>query len=930
MADREELQKRYGYHAMSNKVEQADRSGARRNRGEGTGEVETLAGRTDIGRMGDRVVDGPAAVASKEDELKKQKAKRKTASSNGNDPEQQAAAVKRKKASQVVMATGETILDLSNLAGYQPTTASATAAYGNILTLIGSRNLLGSQGPAFLRDAAEEVILIVKDDGLRDPERHEQISRLLTGKGPKTAGGLLSEQFTALVQLGKQLDDYHDKKDDGKDDDDDNGGGTEEVDEMGVAVLFDESDEEGDKQGDSDVDQDVVQDSSSSDDDDDEVAGQAVMADESSDDDGANNADEEKVLVQGASKKKSSHKADRILSVHEIDAHYLQRQLSSHFNDADAAAARANEILEILDFGGKSATDPRECENALLSLMGFELFDTITLLMNNRVRVWACVSMKRAQSDEERNAIEKALAEEATGEGKRVWDELHSKGRAEDWTRDRIKGITDSMKTESKDVSKALDSIGIKGGDQADTGGTMKMETDEQATELDLEALALQDGAHTMSNKQCNLPDTSWRAMKKGYEEVHVPAVRSVIPKDEKLISISELPSWTHAAFKGMDKLNRVQSKLCDVALRSSENLLLCAPTGAGKTNVACLAMLNILGQYRREHSAEDDDDSVDEDAEKKESFDLSAFKIVYVAPMKALVQEVVKNFSDRLGPYGINVRELSGDSSLTRQQISETQLLVTTPEKWDVVTRQGEGRAFTQLVKLVIIDEIHLLHDERGPVLESIVARVIRQVETTAEPIRLVGLSATLPNYADVATFLRVNPEKGLFFFDHSFRPVPLQMQYIGITERNAFKRFQLQNEICYEKAMDQRRNANQMLIFVHSRAETGKTAKALRDLALERDELSNFVRDGSGSQEILREESSAAKNADLKDVLPYGFAIHHAGMAREDRELVEDLFADRHIAVLCCTATLAWGVNLYVSKLPLFSLMWSCDDVD
>jgi pre-mRNA-splicing helicase BRR2 len=293
-------------------------------------------------------------------------------------------------------------------------------------------------------------------------------------------------------------------------------------------------------------------------------------------------------------------------------------------------------------------------------------------------------------------------------------------------------------------------------------------------------------------------------------------------------------------------------------------------------------------------------------------------------------VQEVVKNFSDRLGPYGINVRELSGDSSLTRQQISETQLLVTTPEKWDVVTRQGEGRAFTQLVKLVIIDEIHLLHDERGPVLESIVARVIRQVETTAEPIRLVGLSATLPNYADVATFLRVNPEKGLFFFDHSFRPVPLQMQYIGITERNAFKRFQLQNEICYEKAMDQRRNANQMLIFVHSRAETGKTAKALRDLALERDELSNFVRDGSGSQEILREESSAAKNADLKDVLPYGFAIHHAGMAREDRELVEDLFADRHIAVLCCTATLAWGVNLYVSKLPLFSLMWSCDDVD
>jgi pre-mRNA-splicing helicase BRR2 len=279
---------------------------------------------------------------------------------------------------------------------------------------------------------------------------------------------------------------------------------------------------------------------------------------------------------------------------------------------------------------------------------------------------------------------------------------------------------------------------------------------------------------------------------------------------------------------------------------------------------------------------------------------------------MKALVQEVVKNFSKRLGAYGVSVKELSGDSSLTRQQISETQIHVTTTEKWDIVTRQGKGRAYTQLVKLVIIDEIHLLRDDRGPVLESIVSRIIRQVETNAETVRLIGLSATLPNYTDVATFLRVKPEKGVFFFDHSYRPVPLQMQYIGITERNAFKRFQLQNEICYNKAFTQRKNSNQVLILVYSRAETGKTAKALRDIALEKDELSYFVREGSATQEILREEVATVKHADLKEVLQYGFAIYNAGMTRGDRELVEDLFADGHIGVLCCTSTLAWGVNL------------------
>lgn len=64
--------------------------------------------------------------------------------------------------------------------------------------------------------------------------------------------------------------------------------------------------------------------------------------------------------------------------------------------------------------------------------------------------------------------------------------------------------------------------------------------------------------------------------------------------------------------------------------------------------------------------------------------------------------------------------------------------------------------------------DEIHLLHDDRGPVLEALVARAIRNIEMTQEDVRLIGLSATLPNYEDVATFLRVEPAKGLFYFDN------------------------------------------------------------------------------------------------------------------------------------------------------------------
>ena len=176
---------------------------------------------------------------------------------------------------------------------------------------------------------------------------------------------------------------------------------------------------------------------------------------------------------------------------------------------------------------------------------------------------------------------------------------------------------------------------------------------------------------------------------------------------------------------------------------------------------------------------------------------------------------------------------------------------------------------------------------------------------------MRLVGLSATLPNFADVAELLRVDPSAGMFFFDNSFRPVPLQQQYVGVAEKKALKRFQLMNQICYEKVLAQA-GRNQVLIFVHSRAETAKTAAALRDMALNDDAIHRFVREDSATREILQEECETAKSEALKDLLPYGFAIHHAGLARADRTLVEDLFADRHVQVLCSTATLAWGVNL------------------
>ncbi|KAK7480723.1 hypothetical protein BaRGS_00027984, partial [Batillaria attramentaria] len=239
--------------------------------------------------------------------------------------------------------------------------------------------------------------------------------------------------------------------------------------------------------------------------------------------------------------------------------------------------------------------------------------------------------------------------------------------------------------------------------------------------------------------------------------------------------------------------------------------------------------------------------------------------------------------------------------------------MLVTTPEKWDVVTRKSTGDvALAQLVRLLIIDEVHLLHDDRGPVIESLVARTIRQVESSQSMIRIVGLSATLPNYLDVARFLNVNPYSGLFFFDGRFRPVPLGQTFIGIKATNKVYQLRDMNNVCYDKVLKQVKAGKQVMVFVHARNETVRTAMLFRDMAKNNGHIDFFLPKQCPQYGEAEKTMTRSRNKQLRELFPDGFAMHHAGMLRQDRNLVERFFAEGHIKVLCCTATLAWGVNL------------------
>ncbi|EDW14615.1 activating signal cointegrator 1 complex subunit 3 [Drosophila mojavensis] len=393
------------------------------------------------------------------------------------------------------------------------------------------------------------------------------------------------------------------------------------------------------------------------------------------------------------------------------------------------------------------------------------------------------------------------------------------------------------------------------------------------------------------------LPDNAQRIDNKQWEEVKIPASEPPpLTVGNRRVQISELDDIGQMAFANCKELNRIQSVVYPVAYHSNENMLVCAPTGAGKTNVAMLAIVHTIRCHLEQGIINRDQ-----------------FKIVYIAPMKALAAEMVENFSKRLKSMQISVRELTGDMQLTKAEMTATQILVTTPEKWDVVTRKGSGDvALVSLVQLLIIDEVHLLHGERGPVVEAIVARTLRLVESSQSMIRIVGLSATLPNYIDVAHFLRVNPMKGLFYFDSRFRPVPLDTNFVGIKSVKPLQQIADMDQCCYQKCLEMVQQGHQVMVFVHARNATVRTANVLRELAQQNNTSALFLPADNNAHGLACRSIQKSRNKQLVELFSCGLAMHHAGMLRADRQMVEKYFVEGHISVLVCTATLAWGVNL------------------
>ena len=165
---------------------------------------------------------------------------------------------------------------------------------------------------------------------------------------------------------------------------------------------------------------------------------------------------------------------------------------------------------------------------------------------------------------------------------------------------------------------------------------------------------------------------------------------------------------------------------------------------------------------------------------------------------------------------------------------------------------------------------------------------------------LNFFGISFLTNFKKEYLTASSVSRHKGLFYFDASFRPIPLEQHFLGIRGKvNSAESRKNFDTVTSQKVTDLVMQGHQVMVFVHSRKETVKTAMVLREAAALDGNLDSFGCADQPQFRLFRQKIGESRNKEMKDLFDSGFGIHHAGMLRSDRNLMEKMFSDKVIKV-------------------------------
>lgn len=334
-------------------------------------------------------------------------------------------------------------------------------------------------------------------------------------------------------------------------------------------------------------------------------------------------------------------------------------------------------------------------------------------------------------------------------------------------------------------------------------------------------------------------------------------------------------------------------------------SLLVAAPTGSGKTVLADYVIEKSLSQGQR---------------------------VIYTSPIKALSNQKFRDFSQRY-PNAVGI--LTGDVTIH----ATAPLVIMTTEIYRNTLLEDPQRLSSYA--WVIFDEVHYLDNpERGTVWEEAIL-------FTPAHIRLLCLSATIPNVEEFAQWIRFVHQQPVAVVQETQRPVPLsftfQCQNVFLDDLQELKR------VGYRFSEDARRwrsyshgrrhalKPNRLDALVHELREQQQLPciyftfgrRRAEDLAWEmsstpltnpeeRAELLRIYDDLCGRFQVRQDRSAAA----LRPLIERGVGFHHAGMLPTLKEVIERCFTSRLMKIIVTTETFALGINMPARSVVLDTL--------
>jgi len=359
-----------------------------------------------------------------------------------------------------------------------------------------------------------------------------------------------------------------------------------------------------------------------------------------------------------------------------------------------------------------------------------------------------------------------------------------------------------------------------------------------------------------------------------------------------------------HLEKRGIEELWPPQHQALDEGVTDDVNFLMVSPPGTGKTLIAEIITVN--------------------------EWVASGNPSVYLVPYVALAEEKYADFDENIGDkMGLDIEKATENDYPNPANLFDAQIIVMTYEKFDYYLRNYPD--YVSDISCAVVDEFHMISDDtRGPNLEVAITDLL----TNHPDVRIVGLSATIPNPGEVSDWLdgaysdtpdwrhnelhegiSLGEERETRFYDSGgdqIRTESIGAHFDGNYKTNAIIDFLLS-----EAENDQ---MGQALIFSPTRRDTKTTATS----------LANFIDDHQRSQDFglnraaLRDlkdriedgPDSGKTESELTNCLDSGIGFHHAGLSRHAKSVLEQGVDQGDIKAIVATSTLAAGVNLPIKR--------------